>query len=321
LKKSIILQIDGGIGKNIAATAVCAAIKKQYPDDELIVLTGYPEVFFCNPNLKVFGHNEGHYFYQQYVENRDIKVLAHNPYLETSFIKGGVHLIQTWCEMFGIDYNGELPELFINSRELNFYTNVFSSKNFFARNKPIMVIQTNGGAKDQSNKYSWVRDLPVLAAQKVVDTFANDYTIVHLRRDDQLQLKNVISLQSDFRSIAVLIGLSSKRLFIDSFGQHTAAALGKPSVVCMIDQYTNDHFGYDMHTAVIANAPTVTPELRHSKFSRYNIIGNPIEFPYNNESEIYDVDKIVQALIDTPGNQTVIIKKTENNLIENVGVI
>ena len=27
----IIFQIDGGIGKSIAATAVCKAIKKQYP--------------------------------------------------------------------------------------------------------------------------------------------------------------------------------------------------------------------------------------------------------------------------------------------------
>ena len=37
----IIFQIDGGIGKSIAATAVCKAIKKQYPTDKLIVITGY----------------------------------------------------------------------------------------------------------------------------------------------------------------------------------------------------------------------------------------------------------------------------------------
>jgi hypothetical protein len=40
------LQIDGGIGKSvIAATAVCKAIKAQHPKDQLIVITGYPEVF------------------------------------------------------------------------------------------------------------------------------------------------------------------------------------------------------------------------------------------------------------------------------------
>ncbi len=31
----IIFQINGGIGKSIAATAVCRAIKKQNPADEL----------------------------------------------------------------------------------------------------------------------------------------------------------------------------------------------------------------------------------------------------------------------------------------------
>jgi hypothetical protein len=45
----IIFQIDGGIGKSIAGTAVCKAIKAQYPKDKLYVITGYPEVFLCNP--------------------------------------------------------------------------------------------------------------------------------------------------------------------------------------------------------------------------------------------------------------------------------
>jgi hypothetical protein len=53
----IIFQVDGGIGKSVAATAVCKAIKAQYPNDELIVVTGYPQVFICNPGIKVFHFN------------------------------------------------------------------------------------------------------------------------------------------------------------------------------------------------------------------------------------------------------------------------
>ena len=43
---NIIFQIDGGIGKSIAATAVCKAIKAQYPNDKLIVISGckYPVI-------------------------------------------------------------------------------------------------------------------------------------------------------------------------------------------------------------------------------------------------------------------------------------
>ena len=52
MRKNVIFQINGGIGKCIAATAVCSAIKKKYNEYDLIVLSGYPEVFLNNPNIK-----------------------------------------------------------------------------------------------------------------------------------------------------------------------------------------------------------------------------------------------------------------------------
>jgi hypothetical protein len=300
----IIFQIDGGIGKSIAATAVCKAIKAQYPNDELIVITGYPDVFLCNPGMKVYGFHELRYFYEQYIFGNDYRILAHNPYLETAFIKGDMHLLKVWCEMFGIKYNGEIPELFINNREQTFHTNHFAGQNLFASQKPLLLIQTNGGGADQPNKYSWARDMPLSTAQQVVDAFANEYNIIHIRRDDQLPLRNVTQATADFRALAVLIQLSEKRLFIDSFAQHAAAALGKPSVVCMIDDLTATHFGYDMHTTIIAHPPTIKPELRHAVYNKYNISGIPTEFPYNNESEIYDVNKIIEAIRNTPASIT-----------------
>jgi len=48
---NIIFEINGGIGKNIMATAVCKAIKTQYPNDKLIVVTAYNDVFIYNPNV------------------------------------------------------------------------------------------------------------------------------------------------------------------------------------------------------------------------------------------------------------------------------
>lgn len=288
----IIFQIDGGIGKSIAATAVCKAIKKQYPNDELLVITGYPEVFLCNPNVdRVFNFNNLNHFYQDHIEGRDVKTFLHNPYLETDFINLRGHLIQIWCEMFGIKYSGEQPELFLTNRELSFYAKNFASQ------KPVMLIQTNGGAANQQVKYSWTRDLPIGTAQRIVNFFANQYNVVHIRRDDQPQLQNTTPLQADFRAIAALISMSHKRLFIDSFCQHAAAALGKPSVVCWIGN-TPSQFGYDIHTNILANEPTIKPELRHSVFSRYNISGQLTEFPYNSENEIFDINKIVASLVN-----------------------
>jgi hypothetical protein len=139
--------------------------------------------------------------------------------------------------MFGIEYNGESPSLFLTEREEIFYSNQLQFE------KPLMVIQTNGGAENQANKYSWARDIPQQTAQEVVDYFAKDFSIVHIRREDQLALNNTIPMQADFRNLCVLIKNSQKRLFIDSFAQHVAKALDLNSVVCWIANDPNQ-FGY-----------------------------------------------------------------------------
>jgi ADP-heptose:LPS heptosyltransferase len=46
---NIIFQINGGIGKCVMATAVCEAIKKQYPDCKLIVVSAYADAFTNSP--------------------------------------------------------------------------------------------------------------------------------------------------------------------------------------------------------------------------------------------------------------------------------
>jgi ADP-heptose:LPS heptosyltransferase len=291
--KNIIFKIDGGIGKSIMATAVCEAIKKQYPNDKLIVITAYPDVFLCNPNVdKCYTHNNLFYFYQDFVDNKSIRAFLHDPYFETSFIKRESHLIETWCSMFSIKYNGEQPKLYLTDREVNFYANQFAS------DKPIFLIQTNGGGADQGIKYSWSRDIPQQAAQEIVNHYANNgFNVVHIRREDQIALQNTTPVSADFRAIASLIKLSSVRLFMDSFAQHTAAALDLPSTVLWIAN-TPEQFGYNIHSNITANAETASPELKNSVFAKYNIAGGLLEFPYNSESEIFDLEKIVKSIDD-----------------------
>ena len=82
---------------------------------------------------------------------------------------------------------------------------------------------------------------------------------------------------------------------MDSFAQHTAIALGLDSVVCWIAN-SPSQFGYKSNTNIIANPETKTPELKFSNYSKYNIIGEPLEFPYNNAQEIFNVESIIEAL-------------------------
>jgi ADP-heptose:LPS heptosyltransferase len=294
--KNIIFQIDGGIGKSIMATAVCEAIKKQYPKDKLIVISAYPQVFLCNPHVdKCLVHGNLAYFYQDYIEGKEVIAFLHNPYFETSYIERNKHLIETWCEMFKIEYNGEEPQLYLTQREIDYYSNQFNS------DKPIMVIQTNGGAQEQQIKYSWSRDIPMSTAQKVVDAFTNEYNVVHIRREDQIALNNTTPVTGDFRALLVLIKLSKARLFIDSFAQHVAKALNLDSVVCWIAN-TPKQFGYSNNINILAEKETASPELKNSVFQKYNIVGDFIEFPYENENQIFDADKIIESIKELFGH-------------------
>ena len=286
---NIIFQINGGIGKCVMATAVCEAIKKKYPDCKLIVVSGYADVFLNNPHVyRSYQYGGISYFYNEYIEGQQYKIFAHDPYVQTEYVEQKEHLIKTWCEMFDIPYNGEQPKIYLTGREIQFFSNKFTS------DKPILLLQTNGGAQTE-HKYSWARDIPSSVAVKVIDHFKSDYNIVHIRRDDQNQFDGTFGVTDTFRALCVLISMSSKRLLIDSFAQHVAASMSLPSTVCWICN-SPQVFGYTMHKNILANPFTTKPELRNSYFGKFNIAGDLLEFPYNNEDEIFDVSKIIKSI-------------------------
>lgn len=286
---NIIFQINGGIGKCIMATAVCSAIKKKYPESNLIVVSGYPDVFLNNKDVhRSYVFNGLSYFYEEYIDGKEFLIFANDPYLTTGHVKQNEHLIKTWCEMYDLEYNGEQPKIELTTREALFFQNKFRSE------KPIMLLQTNGGSQTEHN-YSWARDIPTSTVIKIIEHFKNDYTIVHIKREDQIVFNDTIPVSDSFRALCVLLLLSSKRLLIDSFVQHAAAAFNLPSTVCWITNKP-EVFGYDMHTNILANEFTNKPELRHSYISKFNIAGDLLEFPYNNEDEIFDIDKIIKSL-------------------------
>jgi hypothetical protein len=287
---NILFQINGGIGKNVAATAVCEGLKKKYPNSKLIVVSGYPEVFVNNPFVeKCFNFHQTTYFYKEYLENQEFEVFCHDPYLTTSHLKQNTHLIMSWFELFGLTYDNEQPRLYLTDREMNFYRSKIVS------DKPLLIMQTNGGADGQSLKYSWARDIPYHIGAKVVEEFAPTHNILHIRRDDQPAYNNTAQLKDDFRVVASILPLAQIRLFMDSFAQHTAYAMGCKSTVLWVANKPQV-FGYAVNDNILANPFTVSPDLRHSYLAKFDISGNPLEFPYNNEGEIFDIDRVISSL-------------------------
>jgi|TARA_B100000780_G_scaffold171990_1_gene120393 hypothetical protein len=289
---NIIVQIIGGIGKTIAFTAVAKALKKQYPDSKIIVFTESPSIFKNNPNIfKAFSNVKyNHLFYKQYIQDKDVKLFVTEPFLETGVITEKHHIIEGWCNLMNIPYNGEQPEMFLSEAEEEYY------RPYYTTDKPLFVIQTNGGVLGpQEPGYNWVRDLPENLVREIVDEYKEYYTIVHIKRKDQTTYQDTFECVDNVRGVAVLLLMSEKRILMDSFAQHMAAALDKPSTVCWIGT-SPISFGYKIHDNILPNTPDkeyITDEITFTKNELWEPVSN---LPYTTTDNIFEVNKIFQSI-------------------------
>lgn len=288
--KNIIFSISGGVGKNIMATAVINSLREQYPNSNITVATPYKLVWDNNPDINaVVNFVDDESFYKNYVKNKDVLFLGHDPYLHKNFIYKQENLIETWCKLFDIKYNGSLPKMYFAKEEKE------GVREKLPKDKKLFFIQTSGGYNNQNVPISWTRDLPLPIAQKVVDHMKDKgYEAIHIRRKDQYSLENTLWLDLSLREFLCALNFADKLLLIDSVAQHAAIAVDKKAVVCWVGN-TPKVFGYDKHTNIVSATPK---EFRHqinSYLDQYNITGDITECPYDT-NELFDVDEIIKAL-------------------------
>lgn len=288
-----IFHLEGGLGKHVAATAVAKCIKNNHPDRKLIIVCAYPEIFL---NLdfvdRVYRIGNTPYFYDNYINNKDSIIFKHEPYFTTDHIHKRLPLIENWCKLYGLNYNGERPELKFNIRQKQIGFKRWS------RNKPIMVIHTNGGPmKEQPYPFSWTRDMPLGLAQEIVNYYLNDYHIIQICRDSVTALQGVEVVTETMTNMELfsLLYLSDKRLLIDSSLQHAAAAMNLPSTVLWVGTDPKI-FGYSIHNNIKANLSDSDMKLPDSYLFDYNFNGIIHECPIFDDEPIFDVVQIKKSL-------------------------
>ena len=287
---NIFFQIDGGLGKSIMATAMTKVLRKRYKNAHIIVVTAYPDVFLNNPNInECYRQDQINGAYLKYIKDQDCKLFVEDPYRNTAFLTDKEHLFRTWCKIYGLHYNNEQPELYLTQPEIEYFTP------FYQTDKPIMVIQPHGGPQEQGFNYSWTRDIPQPIVEQVIEHYVKDYTIIHVKRQDQYIYPNTMQALDGFRSIAILLQLSKKRLLIDSFGQHLASAMNKKSTVCWVTTKPKV-FGYKLHDNILAEPFTKEPQIQNSIYQPFNLAQDISSIPYNDLREVFDVNKIIESL-------------------------
>lgn len=287
MDKYLVLHIEGGIGKNVVATSVVRAISNQYKDRKIIILTAHPDIWFCNPRIyKVLQFGQTPYFYQDYIDKKDTLLFLQEPYKSENYIYRREHLSKIWCDLCGVKYDGERPELYFTSLEYDFLSTTINTE------KPLFIIQAFGGSQNQGHKYSWARDIPPKIAQDIVDEMSKTHKVIQIKRDDQISLNNAEPLSLNPRQLAMSLILSDKRLLIDSYLHHAAAALSLPSTVLWIAN-SPDVLGYKLHTNIESSFNIGS--LRNSLYDPFDIIGDPINLS-TTPNDLFNTDIILESL-------------------------
>jgi len=289
--------VQGGIGKHVAATAVAKAIKNNYPDRKLIVVCVYIDIFI---NLtfvdRVYPLGGTQYFYQNYIKDKDSLIFHHEPYFTTDHIHKKMPLIQNWCKMYGLKYTNEKPEIKYNKLQKN-----LAKQHWCKNKKPVMVIHTNGGLMTTDAKsHMWARDMPEDVAQRIVDHYKDQYHIYQVTKMNSIKLDGAEHIFATPEKSLTLIELfsvllySKKRVLIDSCMQHAAAALRLKSTV-LWNGTSPSVFGYDMHDNICTEIP-YDFKLPGSYLFDFDFNGNEVEYPFGEQEELYDFNKIIESI-------------------------
>lgn len=289
--KYLIFEVSGGLGKHVASTAVAMCIKNNNPDRDLIVVCAYPEVFLHLPFVKrVYRLGTTPYFYDDFIKEKDSKIFKHEPYFTYEHINKKMGLIQNWCKLYNLEYNGEQPALNPNIRQ---YENGF---NKWKRDKPIFLINTNGGPLEgQSHAYTWARDMPPQLALQIVEPFKKTHHIIQVCRQGSFQIPGaeVLDKKMSNMELFTLLINTDKRVLIDSCLQHAAKAFNLQSTVLWVTTSCK-LFGYDLHSNIQAKLPK-DANLPDSYLFDYNFNGVLHECPFFN-LDIFDLDEIMVSI-------------------------
>ena len=292
MEKYFVWHIQGGLGKNVAATSLCQDIKAKYPDRKLIMVVSWPEVFLNHPNIdRVYAIGQCPHFYDDYVYQKDTMIYRHEPYNQSGHIHRKTHLIHNWCDLLGIEYKEQIPKVIINYAQQQLV-------GMWNRDKPTMVLHTNGGPNDgQKHPYNWCRDIPPELAQAIVNKFHKTYHIFQVCRKDSVVLENVERVDQPLSNLELfsMLANSKKRVLIDSCLQHAAVAFNLQSTVLWIGT-SPKVFGYKLHKNVVAKVPNKKNQLIGSYLFDYQFENNIHECPYINLQEMFDINQVLNSI-------------------------
>jgi len=244
----VLVNIEGGLGKNIMAVTLMKQLKEKY--DEIYIISPYYDLFEACPYvLKAFPVGQPG-LYEQLILKEDIEILWKEPYNNSNFIKKKCHLLEAWSKEFDIDYNNKLtPKIDVKLLRNDIIENI---NNILKKIKgKFIIVQFSGGQSPldgaEQNVYQEVLKRNYHKADDLVQSLKNEYTIIHFGLKNEPKLKDTLQFEIPYIWYIELIKKAEFVISIDSSLQHLAACTETPTYV-LWGETRPEHFGWSQHT-------------------------------------------------------------------------
>ena len=269
MSKKCLINVEGGLGKNIMLTSILKELKEKGGYDEVYVISPYHDVFkVCSAVTDAFQPGLGT-LYQELVLDPDCDVLWKEPYSNQKFIKKECHLFDAWAAEFGITLADkadtyipcldkvveEYPALRqIADEKMNEWNHNFCLVQFTGGQSPLTPqVDQNGNPVPYMNaqeaikrNYAKGEQVVQLLKEKWPDT-----AVVHFGLPNEPSVNGAIKIEVPYLTYRLLAAEAKEIICIDSSLQHLATGVND-NVTVIWGETRPEHFGYACNRNVAA---------------------------------------------------------------------
>lgn len=269
MSKKCLINVEGGLGKNIMLTSILKELKEKGEYDEVYVISPYHDVFkACSAVTDAFQPGLGT-LYQELVLDPDCDVLWKEPYSNQKFIKKECHLFDAWAAEFGItlaDKAGtytplldkvtkEYPALRqIADEKMNEWNHNFCLVQFTGGQSPLTPqVDQNGNPVPYMNAREAIKR-NYAKGEQVVQLLKEKWpgiTVVHFGLPNEPSVNGAIKIEVPYLTYRLLAEEAKEIICIDSSLQHLATGVND-NVTVIWGETRPEHFGYACNRNVAA---------------------------------------------------------------------
>ena len=268
--KRCLINVEGGLGKNVMFTSILGEFKEKKGYDEIYIVSPYNDVFKCCPAVTdAFAPMPGT-LYQELVLDDDCDIYWKDPYNNQRFIKKQCHLFDAWAEELGFTLDDD-PMSY--EPDINTIANVFpalkevADRHIQEWHNNFCIVQFNGGQsplapmQDQSGhqipydmqqepiKRNYFKGAEIVRLLK--EKYGQGCTIVHFALPNEPTIPGTVKVQMPYLTYRLLAHEAKAIVCTDSSLQHLSTGLSD-NITVIWGETRPEHFGYKRNNNVCA---------------------------------------------------------------------